>query len=78
MLKSDQEPILLNLLQAVKNERAEDIEVLLEKSHIGEPRSNVEVKNDVQDVRRQVRTMKMALASRYDLMVRSRKTYCLD
>ena len=72
LLKSDEDPALLKLLQAVKNERAEDIEMLLEKSHTGEPSANVEVKHDVRGVRRQMRTMKMALAPRYDMMLRSR------
>ena len=36
ILKSDQEPSIKELLRAVKRERAEDIEVLMEESPVGE------------------------------------------
>ena len=69
LLKSVQEPAFLTLMEAVKNERAEKIKMLLEKSHTGEPTPNVEVTDDVRGFRRHVRTMKTALASRYDMIV---------
>ena len=36
ILKSDQEPAILNLLKAVKDERSEDMEVILEQTPVGE------------------------------------------
>ena len=64
ILKSDQEPAILNLLKAVKNERAEDIEIMLEQSPVGEHQSNGEVEITVQLLEGQLRSMKLALESR--------------
>ena len=58
------------MLEAVKNERAEEIdldkevEMLPEKSPVAESRANGEVERYVQTVQGQVRTLKMALETR--------------
>ena len=50
ILKSDQEPSIKELLRAVKRERAEDIEVLMEESPVGEHALNGAVEKAIQDV----------------------------
>ena len=71
IMKSDQEPVIRALLQAVKNERGDEVniekraELIPEKSPVGESRANGEVERYVQTVQGQVRTLKMALETRY-------------
>jgi len=65
IVKSDQEASIRKLLEAVKNERAEEIELVPEKSPVGESRANGEVERYVQTIQGQVRTLKMALETRY-------------
>ena len=70
IIKSDQEPAIRALLQAVKNERGDEmniekrVELIPEKSPVGESRANGEVERYVQTVQGQVRTLKMSLESR--------------
>jgi len=72
VLKSDQEPSIKALIEAVKNERAEDIETLMqEESPVGEHQSNGEVENAIKSVQAQMRTMRLALQSRYGCKIRA-------
>ena len=70
IIKSDQEPAIRALLQAVKNERGDEmniekrVELIPEKSPVGESRANGEVERYVQTVQGQVRTLKMSLETR--------------
>ena len=52
-------------MEAAKNERAEEIEIGLENSPVAGSKMNGEVERYVQTVQGQVRTMKMALGTRY-------------
>ena len=67
ILKSDQESTMRKLLEAIKNERAEEInmdkkvEMIPEKSPVAESRANGEVEGYVQTVQGQVRTLKTAV-----------------
>ncbi len=63
ILKSDQEPAMLELKELVKIEREDDI--VLEESPVKESQSNGEVERAIQEVQGQVRTTKAALESRY-------------
>ena len=65
ILKSDQEPSVLELLEAVKRERPEKLEILPEESPVGEHKSNGEVERAIQTVQGQMRTFKLAMQSRY-------------
>ena len=71
ILKSDQEPSIKELLRAVKRERAEDIEVLMEESPVGEHASNGAVEKAIQDVQAQIRTMRLAVQGRYKCNLRN-------
>ena len=62
ILKSDGEPSIVALKEAVKAERPERI--VLEESPVSESKSNGAVENAVQQVHGQVRTIKDALESR--------------
>ena len=62
ILKSDQEPAIKDMKEAVRAERAEDI--MLEESPAYDSKSNGEVERAIQTVQGQVRTMKSALESR--------------
>ena len=64
ILKSDQEPAILELKELVKIEREDDI--VLEESPVKESQSNGEVERAIQEVQGQVRTTKAALESRYE------------
>ena len=61
------------LLEAVKNARGEDIdigkkvEMIPEKSPVAEPRANGEGERYVHTVHRQLRTLQMALETRYNM-----------
>ena len=54
ILKSDQEPAIRELLDAVKRERTEPIELMLEESPVGEHKSNGEVENTAQIIQGQL------------------------
>ena len=63
ILKSDQEPSILALKDAVRSENRADI--VMEESPEYESRSNGEVERAIQTVQGQIRTMKDRLESRY-------------
>ncbi len=71
ILKSDQGPDILNLLKAVKRERKEDIQIMLEESQVGEHQSNREIGRVNQILQGQFRSMKLALELRYGKPIRS-------
>ena len=64
VMKSDQEPAILNLIRAAKRERKEDIEIQPEESQVGEHQSNGDVERAVQSLEGQMRSMKLALEAR--------------
>ena len=74
-MKSDQEPAIEALLQAVKNERGEEVnienqaELIPEKSPLAESRANGEVERYVQTVQGQVGSSEAALESRYHMKI---------
>ena len=75
MLKSDQEPAMRKVLEAVKIERSEKIEIQgteiqSEEPPVGEHESRGEVEIAVQHVQAQMRTMRLALQSRYQSKIR--------
>ena len=63
VLKSDQEPAILQLKEQVKDERTE--EIIMEMSPVEDSRSNGEMEKAIQDVQGQIRTMKSSLEMRY-------------
>ena len=67
ILKSDGEPAIVALKEAIKAERQERI--VLEKSPVGESRSNGAAENAVQQIQGQVRAIKHALESRLQTRV---------
>ena len=78
ILKSDQEPSILALLEAVKRERAEAIrmgkpvpDLLAEESPVGEHQSNGEAENIIRSVQSQIRTMRLGLQGRYQSKIRA-------
>ena len=70
IIKSDQEPAILDLLRAAKRERAEDIEIQPEESPVGEHQSNGDIERAVQAVEGQIRCMILSLESRYKSKIR--------
>ena len=70
-LKSDQEPAIRELLDAVKRERTEPIDIMLEESPVGEHKSNGEVENTAQVIQGQVRTLRLGIQARYQTILRS-------
>ena len=62
VLKSDGEPAMVALKNAVKDERSERI--VLEESPVGESKSNGAIENAIQQVQGQVRTLKDSLEAR--------------
>ena len=63
LFKSDGEPAIKALKEAVKNEMG--IEIVMEESPVGDHAANGDVENAVRQVQGQIRTMKDALESRY-------------
>ena len=61
IIKSDQENSMTDIVNAVKRVRAEDIDVLTEKSPVGEHQSNGKVERAIQNVESQVVTMFLAV-----------------
>jgi hypothetical protein len=70
IVRSDQEPALLELLRAVKAERPEDLEIQPEQSPVGESKSNGEIERAIQTVQGHVRTMKLSVQRRYSCNIR--------
>ena len=69
-IKSDQEPAILNLIQAVRRERPETIECMTpEESPVGESKSNGAIENAIRNVQGQVRTLKLMLEERYKVRI---------
>ena len=67
ILKSDQEPAIMALKESVKRERDEDI--VMEESPVGESASNGSIENAVRNVQGQVRSMRDALETRYQIKI---------
>ena len=63
VLKSDQEPAILQLKEQVKDERTE--EIIMEMSPVEDSRSNGEIEKAIQDVQGQIRTLKSSMEGRY-------------
>ena len=63
ILKSDQEPAVMSLKDAVKSEAR--VDVVLEESPEYESKSNGEIERAIQTVQGQIRTMKDRLEARY-------------
>ena len=64
IVKSDQEPAILDLLRTARRERAETIQVIPEESPVGEHQSNGKIENTVQIVEGQIRIMKLVMEKR--------------
>ena len=67
--KSDQEPSIQAILEAVKREKGEALELQLEESRVGEHQSNGEVENAIRSIQSRIRTMRLALHSRYQAKI---------
>ena len=71
ILKSDNEASIIALKQAIKR-RAEDSEIIMEESPVGESQSNGEVESTIKQVQGMFRTIKMSTESRIgDRIIRS-------
>ena len=70
LLKGDQENSMKDIIEAVRRERAEDIDVMKENSAVGEHQENGSAERAVQTVQGQERSMKLALEHRYKTVVR--------
>ena len=57
ILKSDKESSMTDIINDVKRERAEDIDVMTEKSPVGEHQGNGKVEGAIQTIEGQVVTM---------------------
>ena len=64
MLKSDGEPAIISLKEAVKRES--EIDMVLEESPVGEHQANGDIEGAIRQVQGQFRTMKDALETRYN------------
>ena len=67
VLKCDQEPSIMALRNAVKGDVA--IDVVPENNPVGESQANGEVEGAIRMVKAQVRTMRLALQSRYNTVI---------
>ena len=65
ILKSDQEPAVMSLKEAVKREIDIEVEVAFEESPVGEHQSNGEIENAVNRIRGQIRVTKDALETSF-------------
>ena len=70
ILKSDQEPAIRELIAAVRRERPVGVEIMIEESPVGEHQSNGEVERAIQTIQALMRTIKLALQSRYKSRIR--------
>ena len=64
ILKSDQEPAIMEVKECIKAERPE--EIMFEESPVADSRSNAEVERAIQTVQGQVRAMKDAFEANYN------------
>ena len=64
IIKSDQEPSIMALKEAVKREIELEVEIAFEESPVGEHQSNSEIENAINRIRGQLRVSKDALESR--------------
>ena len=71
ILTSNQEPAIRELLDAVKRERTEALDITIEESPVGEHKSNGEVENTAQVIQGQLRTLRLGLQSRYKIRLRA-------
>ena len=69
ILKSDQEPAIVALKEAIRVQMNED-EVIMEESPVRESQSNGDIEKGVGDVKGQIRTMKEALDTRSKDIIR--------
>ena len=60
---------MTDIINAVKRERAEDIDVMSEKSPVGEHQRNGEVERAIQTIEGQVVTMCLAVEMRYGIKI---------
>ena len=76
ILKSDQEPSIKELADAVKRarERSEKVEIMPEESPVGEHKNNGEVERAIQTIQGQMWTMRLAWQSRYKAKIRTDHT----
>ena len=65
------EPAAREMIAAARRERPFGVEIMIEESPVGEPQSNGEVERAIQSVQEMMRTMKLALQSRYKSRIRS-------
>ena len=70
ILKTDQEPAILDLMAMVKRERPEDVEIISEQSPVGEHQSNGDVERAAQTIEGQIRRMLFGLEGRYKSRIR--------
>ncbi len=66
--KSDQEPAILRLRDAVKNES--ELEIIPEEVPVGESQGNGEVEGAIKLVKGTVRSMRLALQSKYGVLIK--------
>ena len=71
ILKSDQENSILDFPKAAKRERGEFVEIMPEESPVCDHQSNGAVERAVQNVEAQIKTMRLALESRYKCKIRA-------
>ena len=74
VFKSDQEPAILALKQAVR-ESMPTLEFVMEESLVGEHQSNGSIEVKVREIQKQVRVMKSALEERMKCEVPSRHSH---
>ena len=65
VLKSDQEPAVVDLLREVANQRKAHYGAALEHSAVGESDTNATIERAIQDVEGQIRTLRAALEARF-------------
>ena len=65
VLEPDQENCMTDIVNDVKRERAEDIDVMTEKSPVGEHQSNGKVERAIQTIEGQTVSMSLAVEMRY-------------
>jgi len=70
IVRSEQEPAVVELLRAVEAERPEELEIQPERSPAGESKSNGEIVRAIQTVQGHVRTIKLSVQKTYSCNVR--------
>ena len=71
ILKSDQEPSIMALLETEKRELGEACEIIPEQSPVGEHKSNGQVENAFKTTQAQIRTMRIGSHSRCKRRIRA-------